>query len=86
MHALLLMFLCGLSIPIVIAGAGKVMLETVAQVVEQDPAFAGRALRSGIGSALFGALYEGKITIEIPIYGALGCLIYILYLVIKFEE
>lgn len=83
MHAFILIILCAIAMPIMLAGAGKVILETVLEVVERDPKFALSALRSGAISAVIGAIFERKIDIEIPLYGAWGCLIYVLYLLVK---
>lgn len=85
MGAPLAILLMAIAVPIVLYQTGAVLVSTLRNVICADPKFAIRAFASGAISTTVGYLKTGVVTIEIVLYGFLGCLVYALALLIKFN-
>lgn len=81
----LAILLMAFVVPVVLYQTAAVLVGTVRSVIIANPSFAIRAFASGTISAIIGYLKNEVVTIEIVLYGFLGCLVYILTLLIKFD-
>lgn len=72
-------------VPVVLYQTASVLIGTLRNVVVASPGFAAKAFASGSVMAIIGYLKDGFVTIEIVVYGFLGCLLYALVLLIKFD-
>lgn len=72
-------------VPVVLYQTASVIIGTLRNVIGASPGFAVKAFASGSVMAIIGYLKDGFVTIEIVVYGFLGCLLYALVLLIKFD-
>jgi hypothetical protein len=72
-------------VPVVLYQTSSVLMGTLRNVIVTSPGFALKAFASGSVMAIVGYLKDGFVTIEIVLYGFLGCLLYALVLLIKFD-
>lgn len=80
--AILLMLV---MVPVVLYQTSSVLIGTLRNVIVANPGFALKAFASGSVMAIVGYLKDGYVTIEIVLYGFLGCLLYALLLLIRFD-
>lgn len=80
--AILLMLV---MVPVVLYQTSSVLIGTLRNVIVANPGFALKAFASGSVMAIVGYLKDGYVTIEIVLYGFLGCLLYALVLLIRFD-
>lgn len=81
----LAIFVMVVMVPVVLYQTASVLIGTLRNVIVTSPGFAVKAFASGSVMAIIGYLKDGFVTIEIVVYGFLGCLLYALVLLIKFD-
>lgn len=85
MWSALAIFVMIVMVPVVLYQTASVLMGTMRNVIVANPGFAVKAFASGSVMAIIGYLKDGFVTIEVVIYGFLGCLLYALVLLIKFD-
>lgn len=85
MASALAIFVMVVMVPVVLYQTASVLIGTLRNVIVASPGFAVKAFASGSVMAIIGYLKDGFVTIEIVVYGFLGCLLYALVLLIKFD-
>jgi hypothetical protein len=85
MWSALAILVMAVMVPVVLYRTSAVLIGTVRNVIVASPRFAITAFASGSASAIFGYLKNGDVTIEIVVYGFLGCLLYVIALLVKFD-